>query len=406
MRLGSRRFRFIGLGVLVIVVAVTAVVLLQGRAGHPTPALAEADSTTVGDSATADAGKKHGKKGKGDEKETPPVPVEIAEAAPRDLPSTFLATGSLEATRQVDLISKAQGQIVSLRLEEGDFVKEGQILMEIDHREDDLLVEQSEVKAQVAKRELERMKGLQAKGLGSEQDFEVKKETADVAALEENLSRVRRDDKIVRAPFDGQITVRHVELGQTVKPGDPLFSIADVSPLEVRLYLPEKIVTTLAPGQPVEIRSDVDADRPLDGRVSRIAPAVDPATSTVKVTLEVENATGSARVGSFVRGRITTDVHEDVITVPKKALVAEAGMNYLFVVEADSVQKVPVTTGYSDDDYMEITSGLDLGDRVVTVGQGGLRPGSKIRDLAAETKKDADKDTADVADAGSDSAGN
>jgi len=327
--------------------------------------------------------------------------VEIAEAAPRDLPSTFLATGSLEATRQVDLISKAQGQIVSLRLEEGDFVKEGQILMEIDHREDDLLVEQSEVKAQVAKRELERMKGLQAKGLGSEQDFEVKKETADVAALEENLSRVRRDDKIVRAPFDGQITVRHVELGQTVKPGDPLFSIADVSPLEVRLYLPEKIVTTLAPGQPVEIRSDVDAGRPLDGRVSRIAPAVDPATSTVKVTLEVENATGSARVGSFVRGRIT----EDVITVPKKALVAEAGMNYLFVVEADSVQKVPVTTGYSDDDYMEITSGLDLGDRVVTVGQGGLRPGSKIRDLAAETKKDADQDTADVADAGSDSAG-
>jgi RND family efflux transporter MFP subunit len=149
----------------------------------------------------------------------------------------------------------------------------------------------------------------------------------------------------------------------------------------------------------VEIRSDVHPDGPLRGRVSRIAPAVDPATSTVKVTLEVENIDGRVRVGSFVRGRITTDVHEDVITVPKKALVAEAGMNYLFVVEADSVHKVPVTTGYNDDDYMEITSGIEEGDRVVTVGQGGLRPGSKIRDLAAP-------DTADVADAGSDSSSN
>ena len=149
------------------------------------------------------------------------------------------------------------------------------------------------------------------------------------------------------------------------------------------LFLPEKIVSDLQPGQPVEIRSDVDSEVPLMGTVDRISPAVDPSTSTVKVTLRVTDAEGKARVGSFVRARITTDTVNGAIAVPKSALVPEAGVIYLFVAEAESVLKVPVTTGYADDEFIEITGGLQLGDNVVSVGQGGLRHGSKIRDLNA-----------------------
>jgi membrane fusion protein (multidrug efflux system) len=229
------------------------------------------------------------------------------------------------------------------------------------------------------------------KGLGSDRDFEEKRELAEVAELEHNLAKVRLDNKILRAPYAGQITVRSVELGQTVNPGDALVDIADVSPLEVRIFLPEKVVSKLHPGQQVEIRSDIDPGTPFPGTVDRIAPAVDPATSTVKVTLQVENPAETARVGSFVRARITTDVAQDVVAVPKRALVPEAGVNYLFVAEADSVRKVPVTTGYADDDYIEITEGVSIGDQVVTVGQGGLRQGTKIKDLA-ETNNASGKD--------------
>jgi membrane fusion protein (multidrug efflux system) len=207
---------------------------------------------------------------------------------------------------------------------------------------------------------------------------------------------------VVRAPFPGQITVRHIELGQTVKVGEPLLSIADVSPMEVKLYLPEKIATQLEPGQPVEIRSDVAPDSPLVGRVSRIAPSVDPATSTVKITLEVEGTGNTVRVGSFIRGRITTNVHEDVVSVPKKALVPEAGVTYLFLAEADTVRRVPVATGYADDTHVEITSGIEEGNQIVTVGQGGLRTGSKIRDLTNETEAEvaaaSDQDSATAGD--------
>jgi RND family efflux transporter MFP subunit len=125
------------------------------------------------------------------------------------------------------------------------------------------------------------------------------------------------------------------------------------------------------------------------GTVERIAPAVDPATSTVKVTLRVDNPARNLRVGSFVRGRITTDVHEGVVSVPRKALVPEAGSAYLFVAEADTVRKVPVETGYADDSFIEITRGLEPDQRIITVGQGGLRHGSRIKDLSAEPKTES-----------------
>lgn len=381
--MGSRRSRIIGACVLAVFAAGAVFTVIQRRGPAPTEALAAADSTGIADSSRVQAGPegKKGKKNGKEKKEEPPVPVEVATAAARDIPSYFNATGSLEAKSQVALIAKAGGQVVRLAVEEGAFVNRGQVLLELDHREEALLVEQTRVKADNAQRELERIQGLVEKGLGSDKDFEANKEAAKVAQLEHDLAQVRLENTIVRAPFSGQITVRHVELGQTVNVGTELLELADVSPLEVKLYLPEKVVSRLQIGQPVELRSDVDPDTPLEGGVSRIAPSVDPATSTVKVTLEVTNPGDAARVGSFVRARITTDVVEQAVAVPKKALVPEAGVTYLFLAEADTVRKVPVTTGYSDDDFIEITGGLDLGQRVVTVGQGGLRPGSKIKNL-------------------------
>ena len=108
-------------------------------------------------------------------------------------------------------------------------------------------------------------------------------------------------------------------------------------------------------------------------------------------------------MGSFVRGHITTDVHRGAVSVPKKALVPEAGVTYLFLAEADSVRKVPVTTGYADEDYVEIVSGVGSGTQVVSVGQGGLREGSKIKVLESAAGAEGSPATAP---AKSESAGN
>ena len=375
-----------------VIVAGGAAVFSQMQRGD-SKGIASAADSTQGDS-TSQADKKD-KKNK-DKPEDKPVPVETALATARDIPSHFSATGSLEARRQVELISKAQGQIIKLNVEEGDFVKKGAVLLEIEHREEELLLDKARTSAERALKDLERSKELLEKGLDSNTNYELKKELAETSVIEKDLAQVRLDNKIVRAPFDGLVTLRSVELGQTVNPGMPLLGLADVNPMEVRLFLPEQVVQDLRIGQPVEVRPDV-ADAPIHGTVDRIAPAVDPATSTIKVTLSVDNAEGAARVGSFVRARVTTDVHTDCIAIPKKALVAEAGVTYVYVAEADTVRRVSVVTGYADDDFAEITDGIHKGERVVTVGQGGLRTGSKIRDLsspAADPGSVAGADTA------------
>jgi len=384
--LGIRKFRLLGLAALILVAAATSLVVLQRPSGTPTAALAAPDSVAAESTGARNreaSPAKAKKKGKGEKKEEPPVPVEVAVAGPRDLPATFAATGSLEAKRQVELVAKAGGQVVKLGVEEGQFVRAGDVLLEIEHREEALLVEQNRVRAETARRELDRIQGLTEKGLGSDRDLEAQKELAQVSELEHHLAEVRLDDKVVRAPFGGQVTRREVEIGQTVNAGQPLLEIADVSPLELKLYLPEKLVGRLAVGQTVDLFSDVDPSLRLTGVVGRIAPAVDPATSTVKVTLHVDAAGGPVRVGSFVRARITTDVRRGAVAVPKKSLVPEAGVTYLYLAEADTVRKIPVTTGYTDESFTEIVSGIAAGDRVVCVGQGGLRHGSKIRLLAA-----------------------
>jgi membrane fusion protein (multidrug efflux system) len=222
------------------------------------------------------------------------------------------------------------------------------------------------------------------RGLGSDRDFEQARTEAEVAAAQRDLAQVRLDDKIVRAPFSGLVTDRLVEMGQTTNLGQPLVGLAEAPPLEVKLFLPEQVVKDLRTDQPVEIRPDVDAAVAMTGTVERIAPTVDPSTSTVKVTLRVDDSSAIARVGSFVRARITTDVRHGAVAVPKRALVPEAGATYVYLAEADSVRKVAVATGYADDDFVEVTDGLGLGSRIVTVGQGGLRNGSKIRDLTLE----------------------
>jgi len=364
-----------------------AAVALKRPGDKSRVAVAAADSLVTDSTKVAEkASTKDKKKGKHEKKEEPPVPVEVALAGPRDIPATFVATGSLEAKRQVKLIAKSGGQITKLGVEEGDFVKQGTVLLEIEHREEELKLEQNKVRAETADRELERTQGLMSKELGSAQDLEKRKDDAQVAQLDLHMSEVELDNKIVRAPFAGQVTVRDVQLGQTVNVGQSLIEVADVSPLQLKLYLPEKMVGQLAAGQSVNLFSDVDPSLRLTGVVERIAPAVDPATSTVKVTLHVDAANGKARVGTFVRAHITTDVHKGAVSVPKKALVPEAGVTYLFIAEADTVRKVPVTTGYQDESYVEIVSGVASGTKVVSVGQGGLRDGSKIKQLAAGTE--------------------
>jgi len=307
------------------------------------------------------------------EDETPPVPVETSTPNRGDIYATYTGTAPIEALAEADVIAKVAGEVRELLVEEGDMVSKDQVLATLDG--DRLRLELSESQARLNKmqRDFQRNKELQDKGLISEGDFE--KIRYDLEALEAsyNLASLELDYTQIRAPIDGVVSERYLKLGNTIKTGDPVFRVTSFDPLVAYIFVPEREFRQIAAGQPVLISIDALSGPPVVASVTRISPIVDPDTGTFKITIEVRGADQSIKPGMFGRMSIVYDKHENVLQVPRSAIIESAGENYIFVVEDGVGIRKPVETGFSSDGMVEITSGLTDDEDVIVIGHVGLK---------------------------------
>jgi membrane fusion protein (multidrug efflux system) len=364
-----------------ILVPVVAILVIAGTVG----VLSHFDVIALpGSTAQADDGGNSKKdKKKDDEPENVPVPVELARVDERPLAAYYRASSVLEADRHVELVAKVSGRVQRILVEEGDWVREGQVLAELENDRERVQLRQAELKVEEEQRELTRREALLEKHLVTEEQFEATRGSHDLATTDRDLAKIALDETLIKAPFDGQVTARKIVPGQHVNAFEPLVTLVDFEPLRVRIHLPESIARRVSAGDRVLV-SPESADDPIPAIVERVAPVVDPATSTVRLTLLVQGARGKALVGGFVKVRVTTDSKTEALSIPKLALVEEGGLRSVFVAEGDSARKVEIRTGLSDEDAIEVLEGVRRGDYVVTMGQGGLRSGSKLEVLNAE----------------------
>lgn len=317
-----------------------------------------------------------------DDPENVAVPVELASAERRAIAAYYRSASTVEADRLVELVTRVGGRVHALSAEEGDWVAQGAVLAELENEREKVQLRQAELKLEDQRRQLERNRAMMDQKLISDQEFDVVRGAHELAETERDLARIALEETRLRAPFAGQITQRRIVAGQQVAAGEALVTLADFSPLRVRVHLPEAVARKVSAGQRVLVTPDTgEAD--LEAVVERIAPVVDPATSTVRLTLLLRDAGAAVRAGGFVKVRITTDTHTDALAVPKTALVEEGGLRSLFVAEADTVRKVEINAGLYDEQYVEVLDGVEEGAFVVTAGQGGLRHGSRISVLNA-----------------------
>jgi membrane fusion protein (multidrug efflux system) len=352
--------------------------LKGGAADAADTTLAAADSTS--DSTAVATGDKDGGKDKDEKKEPDPVPVEVATAAPREISSYYYTTATLDPEREVDVLAKTTGEIVKLYVEEGAMVAAGAMLCQIEDDGPRIELDEARINREKQEAEFKRIESMFKENLISDREYSTAKYEYDIAKNNYEAALLRYEYTKVRAPFAGVVTKRHVELGQNVAVGAQLFELADTDPLLIRMYLPEAEIRDIDVGQIVTINPDNNPDRRLEGKVVRIAPEVDERTGTVKVTAETR---GSAMPGSFARIKIVTDTRQGSLTIPRRGLISDAGELYVYVAEADTVRRATVRTGYQDEDYTEIISGVSVGDTVVVVGVGGLRTGTKVKILDA-----------------------
>lgn len=313
-----------------------------------------------------------------DEDDVAPIPVETSTPERGDVYAVYSGTAPIEAFAEADVIAKVEGEVREILFEEGNEVKEGQVLARLDG--DRLRLELNEARARLQKMrsDFERNEELREKSLISEGEFE--KLRYDLEALEAsyNLASLELDYTKIRAPIDGVISERYIKIGNTIRVGDPVFRVTSFDPLVVYLHVPEREYRQISPGQPVAIDIDALTGKRTFASVTRVSPVVDPETGTFKITIEIRDDERRIKPGMFGRMSVVYDTHENVLQVPRSAIVEDMGNETVFVVEDGKAVRRTVQTGYGNEGMVEITDGLNETDAVVTVGQAGLKPDAKV----------------------------
>ncbi|MCB1050377.1 MAG: efflux RND transporter periplasmic adaptor subunit [Acidobacteria bacterium] len=325
---------------------------------------------------------------KAEEKKETVYTVELVEASSAEIRIFVETTATLRPEKQVDVFSKAAGQIQKLNVEEGMSVKAGTVLAELDGDSARLELDQSRVKLEKARQEFERIKKSHDNSLVSQEDFEARKFQFEQASADFKMAEYKVEITQITAPFDGTILRRSIEKGQTIQPSQACFTLASLVPLEADVFVPETAASRVRNGQKVEISRDENFDHLVVGKVKRVSPEVDSKTGTVKVTVAVENAPVDYRPGTYAHIRIITDVNQVATSIPKKALVFDSRQNAsVFVATQENdqlkVKKVEVVCGSEEGQTVSIKQGLESGQKVVLTGKESLKEGSLIQDVNA-----------------------
>ncbi len=325
-------------------------------------------------------GKGPGKDGKAAEATKAPeaVPVEVAAVARRPIAASYTGTAPLEARGESQVVAKTSGVALQVYAEEGQFVDAGQVLVKLDSARAQLQAAQSAAQVRKLQANYARALKLAEQSLISANDLDQLKYDLENARAANRLANLEVSYANVRAPISGVVAQRSIKAGNFVQINTPIFRIVDAGRLEATLNVPEREVASLKPGMQVRLQVDALPGRDFTGTIDRIAPVVDAGSGTFRVITAFENG-GVLQPGMFGRFRIEHDQRTDALVMPRTALLEDEGDAAVYAVRDNKAVRVPVTLGYADGQWVEVTKGLKAGEQVVTAGKVALRDGSAVQ---------------------------
>ena len=342
----------------------------------------DAAVTESGEDASSDSeagSENEADEGEEDTDEDEAVPVEIVTLDRGRIESILRFSTNLEAESEVQVFSEAARKVTQLLVEEGDIVRKGKVLIRLQSE-----AQQTELARVKSQLENARQEHIRQTNLYDQQLISVdayNEVTYQLEQLELSLQDAERELGYtqVRAPIAGTITERFVNIGDHVTVNQHLFDIIDFDSIVARIYVPEKELSRMRVGQDARIFAEAAGTAERRGAVDRIAPRVDPRSGTLKVTVAIPPSEGLLP-GMYVTVELITDVHEDAVLVPKKALVYDADQLFIFrLLEDDTVERLLIRASLEDRDNIEPAGILELGDRIVVAGQASLKDGSQVR---------------------------
>jgi membrane fusion protein (multidrug efflux system) len=318
----------------------------------------------------------------------PPTTVTSASVKEEDWAPMLTAVGSVTAVQGAVVSAELAGVVSEINFDSGGVAKKGEVLMKLDASQEEALLRSAEADAQLARTDLERSRDLAIKKVvsGAEFDSAQSKFTRTNAVVDQMRSSIAK--KTVIAPFDGQLGIRQVNVGQMINAGQQVVALTALDPVYVDFALPEQYLSKLSKDLEVTVRSDAFPGREFKGKLTAINSMVDPVTRNVPLQATLNNPDHALHPGMFAKVEVALAETKKTVVIPGSAVSYAPYGDSVFVIEkqkdpntgkeSDKLRQQFVRIGEARGDFVAVTQGLKTGQTVVSTGVFKLRNGMAV----------------------------
>jgi membrane fusion protein, multidrug efflux system len=312
----------------------------------------------------------------------PPTAVIVERVGSQRVADPLEALGTLRANETVRITATVSDVITEVNFEDGQMVRAGAILVQLANAEETALLAEAAFQAEEAKRQHERVARLVTQGNAPEALLDERRREWQAADARAEAARSRLQERTIRAPFSGRVGLRQVSPGALVVPGDVITTLVDDSRMKLDFTVPSLYLATVRPGTPIEATSPVYPNRRFSGEVASIDSTIDPITRSITVRALIPNEQRDLVPGMLMTLNLLRN-ERVALLIAEEAVVPRGQQNFVMVVDTSTephqAQQRQVEIGSRVPGRVEVVSGLEAGDIVITHGALKLRPGSPVR---------------------------
>ena len=300
----------------------------------------------------------------------PPVAVTVASVQAQPFADRVSALGTVRAWESVDISATVAQKISELHFDDGQRVTQGEVLALLKQDAERAMLEELQASLQDARREVGRLENLAKQNQVAQNELDKARTLVAVTGHRIEEVRARIADRTIRAPFSGVLGLRQVSEGALVTPGQRLTTLDDLSQLRLEFSVPAIQLGLLVPGQTVAAHTPA-LDRVFEGEITAVDSRVDPISRSITARARLDNSDGLLRPGLLMEV-VLTGVPREALLVPEESLQSRASSHFLWKLDGDTARRIPVQIGGRSPGWVEITGGLEPGDKVVRDGVGML----------------------------------
>jgi membrane fusion protein, multidrug efflux system len=318
----------------------------------------------------------------------PPTTVSSVQVKQEDWPPIFSSIGTISAVQGATVSAELAGTVAEVKFENGGIAKKGDVLMRLDASSEEAQLKSSEADLDLARSDLARARDLAARNVVSKAELDAAESKFKQKEGVVNNMRSMISKKEVLAPFDGQLGIRQVNVGQMITAGQQVVSLQALDPLYVDFALPQQDLPKLSPGLEVRVHTDVVPGREFPGKLTALNSSVDPVTRNVTLQATIENKDRALRPGMFAKIDVLLPDKQQTLIVPGTAVSYAPYGDSVFVIEKKKDEKTGkesqvlrqqfVRVGEARGDFVSITKGLEPGQQIVSTGVFKLRNGIPV----------------------------